>query len=101
MAAIQEINESLLDQHLTALEAARQWSPRVISKLEALIRTGSNGDPFRINSIKYASDRGMPEAEAIDLFLYAFKILLRQVTSSSAKMSTTHPMSVRHCPASM
>jgi hypothetical protein len=34
------LNEAILDQRLTALEAARAWSPRVVSRLETLIRTG-------------------------------------------------------------
>src|SRR4051812_33919291 len=68
-----QVNENLLDEQLSALEAARQWSPRVVSKLESLIRSGEDRDLFRINPIRYASERGMPEAEAIDLFLYAVK----------------------------
>jgi hypothetical protein len=34
------INEKLLEDRLGTLEAARSWSPRVVSRLEALIRSG-------------------------------------------------------------
>jgi class 3 adenylate cyclase len=73
MAAIANIHEAVLDEKLTELEKARQWSPRVISKLETFIRTGDDYDLFRINPIQYAADRGMSEQEAIDLFLYGVK----------------------------
>jgi hypothetical protein len=65
------INEKLLEDRLGTLEAARSWSPRVVSRLEALIRSGEDEALFRVNPIKFAADKGMAEAEAIDLFLYA------------------------------
>ena len=65
------INEKLLEDRLGTLEAARSWSPRVVSRLEALIRSGEDDALFRVNPIKFAADKGMAEAEAIDLFLYA------------------------------
>ena len=65
------INEKILEERLSALETAHTWSPRVISRLEALIRSGADEDLFRINPIKFAADKGMAEAETIDLFLYA------------------------------
>jgi class 3 adenylate cyclase len=68
------LNEHLLDEQMTVLETMRTWSPRVISKLETLIRTGDDYSLFRINPIQYASERGMSETEAIDLFLHATKI---------------------------
>ena len=69
----QSLNEKLLDEKLIYLESARAWSPRVISRLETLIRTADDYDLFRINPIRYAADRSMSEQEAIDLFLYATK----------------------------
>lgn len=72
MAAV-TIQESVLDEKLTELEKARQWSPRVISKLETFIRTADDYDLFRVNPIRYAVDKGMSEQEAIDLFLYGVK----------------------------
>jgi len=65
------INEKLVEDRLGTLEAARSWSPRVVSRLEALIRSGEDDALFRINPIKFAADKGMAEAEAVDLFLYA------------------------------
>jgi class 3 adenylate cyclase len=68
------INEHLLDERLTELEKVRSWSPRVISKLETLIRTGEDHDLFRLNPMQYASEKNMSSEEAVDLFLYATKI---------------------------
>ena len=65
------INEKMLEERLSALETARPWSPRVMSRLEALIRSGEDEALFRINPIKFAADKGMAEAETIDLFLHA------------------------------
>ena len=73
MSTIQ-INEQLLDEKFSELEAVRQWSPRVISKLETMIQTANDFALFRINPVKYASDKGMSETEAVDLFLYGSKI---------------------------
>ena len=65
------LNEAILDQRLTALEAARAWSPRVVSRLETLIRTGPDEALLRINPIRFAAERGIAEREAVDLFLHA------------------------------
>ncbi len=67
----EEVHEAMLEERLTALEAAETWSPRVVSKLEALIRTAEGSALFRINPLRYAEDTGMEEQEAIDLFLNA------------------------------
>jgi class 3 adenylate cyclase len=73
-ATLTKINHSLLDQKLTELEKARAWSPRVISKLEALINSQDPWDLYRVNPIRFANERGMDEAEAVDLFLHASKL---------------------------
>lgn len=65
------IDEQILEQRLGVLEAARAWSPRVISRLEAMIRTSDDKALFRINPLSFAAERGMTETEAIDLFLHA------------------------------
>jgi hypothetical protein len=36
------VDERMLDERLARLEQARPWSPRVVSRLEALIRTCQN-----------------------------------------------------------
>lgn len=66
-----EVTEALLEQRLAVLEGARSWSPRVVSKLEAQIRTADDADLFRINPMRYGSRHGVDEAEVIDLFLFA------------------------------
>ena len=65
------IDEAHLEDRLTALEAARAWSPRVVSRLEALIRSPDESGLFRVNPIKVAHERNIDEREAIDLFLHA------------------------------
>ena len=65
------VNEALLERRLTALETARPWGPRVVSRLEAFIRSGEDDALFRVNPIKFAADKGIAEPEAIDLFLHA------------------------------
>ena len=65
------INEQLLDERLAALEEARAWSPRLISKLESHIRTADDLALFRINAFSFAGERHLPENEIIDLFLHA------------------------------
>jgi class 3 adenylate cyclase len=65
------LDERALDEHLAALEAARAWSPRTISRLETLVRAADDEAVFRVNPIKFAAERGMAETETIDLFLHA------------------------------
>ncbi|MBS4028472.1 MAG: adenylate/guanylate cyclase domain-containing protein [Ignavibacteriales bacterium] len=69
-----KLNEKLLDEKLTELEKAKQWSPRVISKLETLLRSGDDFSLFRVNPVKFGTEKNISEHEAIDLFLYATKI---------------------------
>lgn len=64
------VHEKILDERLAALEGARAWSPRVISKLESHIRTADDGALFRINPIRFAAEKNIAEAETIDLFLH-------------------------------
>lgn len=68
------VNEQRLDGKLSQLEQARSWSPRVISKLETFIRTSDDFELFRVNPLHYATEKGMTEAESVDLFLHAAKI---------------------------
>jgi hypothetical protein len=50
---VMAVNEALLEKRLSALEAARPWGPRVVSRLEALIRSGEDDALFRVNPIKF------------------------------------------------
>ena len=43
------VEERTLDERLARLEAARSWSPRVVSRLEAMIRSDDDAALFRIN----------------------------------------------------
>jgi class 3 adenylate cyclase len=65
------LDEQALEERMAALEAARGWRPRVVSRLEALIRGGSDEELFRVNPLRFAASRGVDEGEAIDLFLHA------------------------------
>ena len=65
------IDERLLESRMTQVEQARAWSPRVISRFEALIRSGDEVGLCRVNPLAFARDRGVGEPEAIDLFLHA------------------------------
>jgi class 3 adenylate cyclase len=64
-------DERALDERLARLEAARSWSPRIVSRLEALIRAEDDAQLFRVNPFTFASQRGLDDGEAIDLFLHA------------------------------
>ena len=64
------IDEKKLEERLTALEAAKTWSPRVVSRLETLLRSADETALFRINPIRFATDKGIAVSEAIDLFLH-------------------------------
>jgi class 3 adenylate cyclase len=65
------VDERMLDERLARLEAARPWSPRVVSRLETLIRTGDDAALFRVNPLTFARERSVDEGEAIDLLLHA------------------------------
>jgi len=65
------VDERILDERLARLEAARPWSPRVVSRLEALIRTDDDAALFRVNPFTFASQWDLEQSEAIDLFLHA------------------------------
>jgi hypothetical protein len=49
----------LLDRETTEIEAVRAWSPRVTSRLEALIRSGEARTFYRVNPLAFARDRGI------------------------------------------
>jgi len=68
------LNAQQLDAKLELLEQERTWSPRLISKLEAFISSAPDVDLLRVNPIHYAQERGLKEAEVLDLFLFATKI---------------------------
>ena len=65
------IDERMLDERLAQLEAARPWSPRIVSRLEALIRAGDDAALFRVNPFAFAGERGLDPGETVDLLLHA------------------------------
>jgi hypothetical protein len=65
------IDEKKLEERLVALEAAKSWSPRVVSRLEMLLRSGTDEALYRINPIQFATEKSIAEAEGIGLFLHA------------------------------
>jgi class 3 adenylate cyclase len=65
------VDEGALDERLGRLEEARAWSPRVVSRLEALIRTDDDAALFRVNPFMFARERSLENNEVIDLFLHA------------------------------
>lgn len=67
------IDERLLDEKLASLEKARSWQPRLVSKLESVIRSDDEEDLFRLNPLRFSSEKGVGEQEAIDLFLHSVK----------------------------
>jgi len=71
-----EINEKLLDERLAALESARAWSPRLVSKLESHIRAADDAALLRINPVGFAAEKDLSETEVIDLFLHAAAVRL-------------------------
>jgi len=64
------IRERVLVEKMNAARKAREWSPKVLEKLESLIRTGNDEELFRINPLRFAADSGIAESEAIDAFLH-------------------------------
>ncbi len=69
-----KVHEDALEDGLDKLERARSWSPRVISRLEHHIRSAGDADLFRMNPLQWATDRGVDEFEAVDLFLHGAKV---------------------------
>jgi len=65
------IDEKKLEERLEMVEKAKSWSPRVVSRLEMLLRAGTDEALHRINPIEFANEKSIAEAEAIDLFLHA------------------------------
>jgi len=101
------IDEKLLEQKLAALETARPWSPRIVSKLENAVRSSDDYGLFRINPLKFAAERSLGEDETVDLFLHGAKLGLfdfnwellcpacAQIVSSFSRLRAVH--SHYHC----
>ena len=73
------VDEKALDERLARLEAARAWSPRVVSRLEALVREGEDAALFRVNPFALAAERDLDPDEAVDLLLHAAALGLFEI----------------------
>jgi class 3 adenylate cyclase len=65
------LDEKTLDEKLTQLEAMRTWSPRMIARLEALLRSEEERKVANVNPLEFAREHRLAEGESIDLFLCA------------------------------
>ena len=68
-----KVNDDYLEETLVKVEQVRNWSPRVISKLENFIHTANDEDLFRVSPLQWASEKNVNEHEALDLFLHSAK----------------------------
>jgi len=68
-----KVNDQPLEEALAKVEGVRNWSPRMISKLENSIRSANDEDLFRVNPLQWAQEKNVDGNEAIDLFLHATK----------------------------
>jgi hypothetical protein len=68
-----KVNDSALEEALAKVEGVRNWSPRVISKMENSIRTANDEDLFRVNPLQWAQEKNVDSHEAVDLFLHGTK----------------------------
>ena len=103
MNELAPVNESLLKQRLSDLEAARTWAPDALAGLERFIRTTDDYDLFRVNPIQYARVSNLSEADSIDIFVHAAKVGLfemdwlllcaycPQVAGSFRELDQVHP----------
>ena len=71
-----KVDEVYLEETLVKVEQVRNWSPRVISKLENFIHTANDEDLFRVSPLQWAAEKNVEEHEAIDLFLHCSKAWL-------------------------
>lgn len=65
------VNDEVIEAALAVVEAARSWSPRLVSRLETLVRDGADRDLVRVSPLRFARERRTDPEEAIDLFLHA------------------------------
>jgi len=62
-----------MNERLDALRASFSGRDDLIQELEDLLKTAPDEDLVRMNPLRYASEHGHDETEAIDLFLHARK----------------------------
>lgn len=65
------LNDQVLESGLARLEGARSWSPRVISRFENFVRTADDFSLYYVNPLSFGRDKGIAEAESLELLLHA------------------------------
>ncbi len=73
------IKEKVFGERLRALSEVRKWTPKLLEKLEAHVRESDDFELFRINPLRFATDRGLVENESIDMFLHGTKLGMFQM----------------------
>jgi class 3 adenylate cyclase len=67
------INEMLLSEQLHRLAVALPGRTGLLQPLEDFVRNGSEEQLVRINPLRFATERGLPSAAVVELFLHARK----------------------------
>jgi class 3 adenylate cyclase len=68
-----KVKEKALAEKLAGLRKARSWKSKAVDRLAEHLRQGDDFSLFRVNPLKFAADKALPEVEVIDLFLHAAK----------------------------
>jgi hypothetical protein len=68
-----ELLQERLEERIAELDRARAWSPRLVARLELLLRTslGSRTDWVRVSPRELAQAAGTSELEVVALFVHA------------------------------
>lgn len=73
-ASVSTVDEALLAEKLEQIGRALPDAGSLRETLADFIRTADEAGVVRINPIRFASDRGLPERSVLDLFLHARKV---------------------------
>jgi class 3 adenylate cyclase len=78
-AVAARVREKVLTEKLNSIRKAKDISPKVLQKLENLVRDGDDFKLFRINPFQFAADSGLIAHEATEAFLRGAKIGMFQM----------------------
>ena len=73
-------------------ESSLRDATRIIAKLESLIHAEDEFALFRIDPIRFADEKKVSEAEAIDLFLHATRLGLFQMDTGNCSARYVEPL---------
>jgi class 3 adenylate cyclase len=65
------VETSYLDLRLDAVRAQGEFSAGILEELKAFLEGATDEELFRMSPLRYARAHGLPEKQAIDLFLHA------------------------------